>query len=113
MCVVEHRDSRCSLWFRLVDMSPCAVGQAPSFLTIQVSRNVLNEAIRKLNAYAAPRVETPSELLLTADEITSIIDQGKLSRISLLSVAHLKRIEVSPAESASNMICNARTALGA
>lgn len=72
--------------------------QAPTFLTIQVSRSVLNEAIRNLNAYAAPRRETPSELLLTVDEITAIIDQGELSRTLLLSAAHLKRIEVSDME---------------
>lgn len=68
--------------------------KAPTFLTIQVSRNILNEAIRNLNVYAAPRVETPSELLLTADEISAIINQGDLSRTLLLSAAHLKRIEV-------------------
>lgn len=68
--------------------------QAPSFLTIQVSRNILNEAIRNLNAYAAPRVKSPSELLLTAEEISAIIDQGDLSRTLLLSAAHLKRVEV-------------------
>ena len=72
--------------------------QAPTFLTIQVSRSVLNEAICNLNAYAAPRLETPSELLLTVDEITAIIGQGELSRTLLLSAAHLKRVEVSDVE---------------
>ncbi|CAM9472331.1 unnamed protein product, partial [Ectocarpus sp. 8 AP-2014] len=66
--------------------------QAPKFLTIQVSRSVLNETIGNLNAYAAPRLASPSELLLTVDEIMGIIDQGELSRTLLLSAAHLKRI---------------------
>ncbi|CAN0298585.1 unnamed protein product, partial [Ectocarpus fasciculatus] len=68
--------------------------RAPKFLTIQVSRSVLNETIGNLNAYAAPRLASPSELLLTVDEIMGIIDQGDLSRTLLLSAAHLKRIEV-------------------
>lgn len=68
--------------------------QAPKFLTIQVSRTVLNDTIGNLNAYAAPRLASPSELLLTVDEIMAIIDQGELSRTLLLSAAHLKRIEV-------------------
>ncbi|CAM9378536.1 unnamed protein product, partial [Ectocarpus sp. 8 AP-2014] len=66
--------------------------RAPKFLTIQVSRSVLNETIGNLNAYAAPRLASPSELLLTVDEIMGIIDQGELSRTLLLSAAHLKRI---------------------
>ena len=68
--------------------------QAPKFLTIQVSRSVLNDTIENLNTYAAPRLATPSELLLTVDEMMAIIDQGELSRTLLLSAAHLKRIEV-------------------
>ena len=70
--------------------------KAPTFLTIQVSRELLNNAIRNLNAYAAPRVATASssELLLTMDEIMAVIDQGRLSRTLLLSAAHLKRVEV-------------------
>ncbi|CAM9208345.1 unnamed protein product [Ascophyllum nodosum] len=70
--------------------------RAPTFLTIQVSRELLNNAIRNLNAYAAPRVATASssELLLTMDEIMAVIDQGRLSRTLLLSAAHLKRVEV-------------------
>lgn len=59
-----------------------------------MSRSVLNETIANLNAYAAPRLASPSELLLTVDEIMGIIDQGELSRTLLLSAAHLKRIEV-------------------
>ncbi|CAM9977656.1 unnamed protein product, partial [Ectocarpus sp. 13 AM-2016] len=68
--------------------------RAPKFLTIQVSRSVLNDTIGNLNAYAAPRLASPSELLLTVDEIMGIIDKGELSRTLLLSAAHLKRIEV-------------------
>lgn len=68
--------------------------QAPTFLTVQVSRDILNGAIRNLNAYAAPRLSSPSELLLSVDEISAIIDQGNLSRTLLLSAAHLKRVEV-------------------
>lgn len=63
-----------------------------------MSRSILNGAIRNLNVYAAPRLETPSELLLTVDEITAIIDQGELSGTLLLSAAHLKRVEVSGVE---------------
>lgn len=77
--------------------------QAPTFLTIQVSRAVLNEAIGKLNAYASPRMASPSELLLTVDEITAIIDQGPLSRTLLLSAAHLKRVEVNLSIAESNL----------
>ncbi|CBN74731.1 hypothetical protein Esi_0041_0045 [Ectocarpus siliculosus] len=68
--------------------------RAPKFLTIQVSRSVLNDTIGNLNAYAEPRLASPSELLLTVDEIMGIIDQGELSRTLLLSAAHLKRIEM-------------------
>lgn len=73
----------------------CPQVQAPRFLTIQVSRSVLNDTIRNLNAYAAPRLASPSELLLTVNEIMDIIDQGELSRTLLLSAAHLKRVEVT------------------
>ncbi|CAM9360095.1 unnamed protein product [Pylaiella littoralis] len=71
--------------------------RAPRFLTIQVSRSVLNDTIRNLNAYAAPRLASPSELLLTVNEIMDIIDQGELSRTLLLSAAHLKRVEMKGA----------------
>ncbi|CAM9439729.1 unnamed protein product [Scytosiphon promiscuus] len=68
--------------------------RAPKFLTIQVSRSLLNETIENLNAYATPRLASPSELLLTVEEIMDIIDQGDLSRTLLLSAAHLKRVEM-------------------
>lgn len=69
--------------------------QAPNFLTLQVPRKLLNDAIHNLNTYAAPRLATPSELLLTFDKIVAIINQGHFSGSLLLSVAHLKRVEVS------------------
>ncbi len=66
-----------------------------------MSRSVLNDTIGNLNAYAAPRLGSPSELLLTVDEIMAIIDHGDLSRTLLLSAAHLKRVEVSNRRSAA------------
>lgn len=69
--------------------------QAPNFLTLQVPRKLLNDAIHNLNTYAASRLATPSELLLTFDKIVAVINQGNFSGSLLLLVAHLKRVEVS------------------
>ena len=70
--------------------------KTPSFIQMQVTREMLNGAIGAFNAYVGGRKGGKEGLeALPLDRVTEVIAQGDTSKTVLLSLIHLKRVEIS------------------
>lgn len=71
--------------------------RAPSFIQIQVTREMLNDAIKVFNSHMKGKQHGGKSGVqaLPLDQVTEIIAQGDLSKTILLSLAHLKRVGMS------------------
>ncbi|CAM9684714.1 unnamed protein product [Phaeothamnion confervicola] len=68
-------------------------GPLPKFLTMQVTREELNVAVVRLNDRAAAAA-SPVDLRLSQEETDRVIDRGSRTKTVLLSLIHLKRLEM-------------------
>ena len=70
--------------------------KTPSFIQMQVTREMLNGAIGAFNCYVGGRKGGKEGLeALPLDRVTEVIAQGDTSKTVLLSLIHLKRVEIS------------------
>ncbi len=69
----------------------------PSFIQMQVTRDILNGTIAAFNAYTSGRQGGRNGFAsegLPLDRVTEVIGQGDMSKTVLLSLIHLKRVEI-------------------